>query len=354
MNKNQGTKKSKEILPKDRERISVPKSLQPRMNLYAPLETDSIKSTDSVSIIKEKINDKKEDGFLKNLAEIFRESVCCILVAEKYCEENYPNLLRKITTKHQILSVSSFEYKIGILGDDEFILYESIHPIQKFYITLFDSLREIFKEYKIFIDANRYLYRVPKHNYRESTEEKIYQTKLNEESLKNDYFRDVILKEVMLLQIPCNNLRIAIDSNNEILSNRVLRYTRINSNKKNKNIGQEILVDKILSFFEKNRGRSENGKIRSISELYTFYLKELDEILKEYMNNNIDRLDKVTGRRVNYGRQLTLEGLLRKFYYWMQYSDDFKMEISNYHIYKPESSTEEIKSNKKISNSDKE
>lgn len=310
---------------KPKEKI-IPHYLTPRMSFYSHLPDEPIKSEYSVFIINKKIQEKSQISFSENLAEIFRNSVKTIISAEEFCKKKRRTLLAQIVPDQKILEEKNFSNKIKILKGADFLSHLATEPIQNMYIHVFESLREIYKLFGEFAKDSPNLYPIPNKNIKESEEEILYQTILNEDSIKNDYFRNEILNKVLLLQIPAENLRKMIDPKPGIPSDPALRSKRAKLGAEKSNAGQDVLIKMITDYLKNNRPKEitsiKSKKIKSLSTLCKEHDTEFIKIIEDYKKSN---------PHTKHGKTLNPYNFQRNFSGWIENSEDLKAEV-DFHL----------------------
>lgn len=319
-----------------RDKIIVPKSLQPRMRVYSRILTEPIKSEDTFLILKEKNQEKSEITLSENLAEIFLYSLQSIYLAEAFCAKKHPKLIKSLVPHQEIIGYIYFSDKIKILNNGHLLTHLAECPIQNFYALLFGSLKEIFEQYEVILEESPNLYKPPRNNYREITEEKIYQTIIDEDSLKNDYFRNNFLTKILLLQIPADNLRKMCDMTPSPHSDLITRQIRASAGGRVANFGEQLLLEKTIEYLQKNRPSKE--KFKSKSAFNKMHYDNFASILEDYQ--------KITQENstIKFGRNLLASNFLRKILFWSKNSEQFIAELS-FHIYS-DKEKEKIKNDK--------
>lgn len=306
---------------KPKERI-IPHYLTPRMSFYSHLPDEPIKSEDSVFIINKKIQEKSQITFSENLAEIFRNSIKTIISVEEFCEQNQQSLLSKIVPDQKILEEKNFSNKINILKDGDLLHFLAIDPMQKMYIHVFESLREIYKLFGEIAKDSPNLYPIPNKNKKESEEEILYQTILNEDSIKNDYFRNEILNKVLLLQIPVENLRKMTDPKPRTLPDPALRSEIAKLGAEKSNAGQDVLIKMITDYLKNNRPKENASikikKIKTLSALCKEHDNEFMKIIEDYKKSYPD---------TKHGKTLMPYNFQRNFSGWIKNSEELKAEV---------------------------
>lgn len=304
-------------------KISTPTYLKPRIIFYPHLESEHIKHNDELIIIHEKIEDKKNKTFSELLANIFRESIKCINQTEEFCKNKKIRSFKSIFPDEAILNKIKFSDKLKFLGNEYLLIFEAKEPIQKLYITLFELLREIYKLYSEIICENEYLYRPPNNNFKESQEEIIYQTILNEESIKNDFFRNEFLKLILLLQTPCDHLKRMINPIPGVPSDPTLRSRRAKLGGEAANNGKNEIIELVITFLSENRP-SESKYFSSRSKLYESHEEKFQELIINHKEKN---------QKSKYVKEIKIENLPELFSKWCNSSEELKNEIS-FHVKK--------------------
>lgn len=307
------------LSPKER---LLPHYLTQRMSFYAHLSDEAIKSQDTVFILKEKIQSKNQATFSKNLAEIFRNSIKTIILAEEYCDKKRLTLLYRISPNINLIKEKNFSEKIKILKSNCFLIHEAIHPIQHIYIHVFEFLREIYKIFGEAIKEQPNLYPSPNKNINESEEDILYQTILNEESIKNDYFRNEILNRILLLQIPAENLRKMTDPTPGVPSDPILRSKRSKLGGEKSNADQALLINTVIEYLKKYRIKNSNKentkKSKNKSALYRKHENEFIKIIENYKKSNPN---------TKHGKTLDENNFQRYFSNWIKKSEKLKSEV---------------------------
>lgn len=316
---------------KKRQRL-VPKYLLPRMNFYADLSLEILKPS----------NRNNDNTLSHNLAEIYRDSVKCIILAERYCQKKHPSLLKKITEKNEIFETYWFSKKLKIIENNPLKRHEAKNLIQVFYVELFYALKRIHEEYSTLKESRQFYIPIQDSNYVESDEEKIYQTIINEESIKDDVFRNTFLKNILLLQIPADNLRRIINPIPGIPSDPAVRSKRAQQGGVEANKDKYLIIEKIINHLKEKRPHtflskkdreswSSNEKTKhdldykfeSLSKFYAVHIGQLMEIIDIYKDENKSK---------KHGKTLSSINFPRYFLRWRNDSLDLRAEMI-FHIY---------------------
>lgn len=327
-------KPPQELIDLHLEARSIPKYLIPRINFYSDLSLEFFKP--SVR------NDYKT--FSENLAEIYRDSVKCIALAEQYCKIKKRSYLKSITADERYFQTKSISRKIEILGDHSPLIEKNDNTIKIFYVGLFHSLKKIHREYFEAIKIKPELSPPQKNNITEIDEEKIYHTILNEKSIEDEVFRNNFLKNILLLQIPTGHLHRIINPIPGIPSDPASRSSRAKIGGIEASKDKIEIIKTIYDYIKKNKPENflsakefEEFNKEEINRKLGYKFKSLTKFCEIHIHDFMKIIDNYKERNpsTKYGRTLDPTNFQRYFTNWLKDHEELKAEMV-FHIYSAE------------------
>lgn len=309
----------------------VPKYMLKRIDFYSDL---------SLEFYKPAIRSAGKT-FSENLAEIYRDSVKCIILAENYCKTKKRSYLKSITKDERFFQTKSIARKIEILGDYTPLIENRDNPVKEFYLLLFYQLKKIHSEYSEVIKTKPGLLPIKENNITESDEEKIYYTILNEKSLEDEDFRNGFLNSILLLQIPTGHLHRIVNPIPGIPSLPDTRFNRARKGAEKSNKDRDEIIKIFINHIRKNKPekfisakelkefnkREENKKLvykfKTISKFCEAHFDEFVKIIDSYKENN------PTSAYANKIDPINFKNILSS---WKKTSQALKAEI-DFHVY---------------------
>lgn len=266
-------------------------------------------------------------NFSEKLAIIFKYGMFAIINTEKneLCKKH--KLIEKILPYREIIGEKLISQKVELFGKFDFKKNEAIHPIQNSYINVFNCMKEIIEEYKIFMQKNP---EISDRSHTTPIETKIINSIYNEKTINNNEFRNRVLSRIISLQIKLDEINRMINPIPGVPADPLVRKNRAINAGLLSNHGEQILIEEFISYLI-NKRPEPNEKFKNISSLYSKHEKEFNSILENYHENIINKKRSSNGHLVKYGATLTSNGLLRKMREWSKTSTKLSEELI-YHI----------------------
>jgi hypothetical protein len=143
---------------------------------------------------------------------------------------------------------------------------------------------------------------------------------LTSENLRSESFLNKVVPHFFALQLHCYRLYQMLDSPLGVPADPILRQGRATKGGNAKAVGEDVLKSCFSDFLESKACRT----FPSSKAFFYEFEDQLESTLQAYQRDHLGKHHSISGRIITYGKELTVDGLERKFREWRRSDPTFK------------------------------
>lgn len=145
-------------------------------------------------------------------------------------------------------------------------------------------------------------------------------TLLTSENLRSESFLNQVVPHFFALQLHCYRLYQMLDSPLGVPADPIVRQGRATKGGNAKAIGEDVLKSCFSDFLASKAGNS----FPSFKAFLHKFEEQLENTLQVYQRDHLGKHHPISGQKIVSGKELTIDGLERKFREWRQSDPTFK------------------------------